>query len=184
MQEIDLLFSSDSSLLSGLPFAFISLSNNYVTSLSLRSAAPPSTLQLFKRFYKSHIDEIRTRLNDARELGKPSAEEWFKGLEMEGKERLDDVVRWEQWEAKGGLKKVNQPPHVKPISMTGHATVGIKIDVQKAGANPDRSIPMGGLRLPVKPIVEPDASAMRSLAPLPNIQPSLASKSDILCIAT
>lgn len=129
----------------------------------LRSATPPSTLQLSKRYYKVHIDEIRNRLNDARELGKPSAEEWFKGLEMEGKERCEDVARWEQWEAKGGLKKVNQPPHIKPTGVGGSAAIGIK---------PDSKI-----RLPPKPVVDSDGPVMvMPVAPM-NISTTLPCKS-------
>lgn len=164
----------------GLPFAFVSSSNNYVTSIALRSAAPPSTLQLSKRYYKIHIDEIRNRLNDARELGKPSAEEWFKGLEIEGKERLEDVVRWEQWEARGGLKKVNQPPHIKPTAMGGSAAIGIKPDSKKTGAHSDRSTPQG-LRLPPKPNVDSDGPVMVTPVALPNIPTSLTCKSTIFC---
>lgn len=129
----------------------------------LRSVAPPTTLQLSKRYYKVHIDEIRNRLNDARELGKPSAEEWFKGLEMEGKARREDVVRWEQWEAKGGLKKVNQPPQIKPIGVGGSAVMGMR---------PDSKI-----RLPPKPIVDSDGPSMITPLAPPNISTSVPCKS-------
>ena len=173
------MFSPDSSLLPGLPFAFVSSSNNYVTSIALRSAAPPPKLQLGKRYYKAHIDEIGNRLNEARELGKPSAEEWIKGLEMEGKERLDDVVRWEQWEAKGGLKKVNQPPHLKLTGMTGSAAVAVKPDNKKTGAHSNRSTPQG-LRLPMKPNMDSDGPAMLTPVPSANIPSSLTCKSNIL----
>lgn len=140
-----------------------------MTSILLRSAVapPPSTLQLVKRYYKVHIDEIRNRLNDARELGIPSAEEWFKGLEMEGKERREDVVRWEQWEAKGGLKKVNQPPQIKPIGLGGSAGIGIK--------------PEGRIRLPPKPIVDSDVPVMNTPVAPPNVSRSLPCKSTHIC---
>lgn len=154
-------------MLPGLPYAFVSASNNYITSIALRSAAPPSVLQIFKRYYKGHVDEIRHRLNAARELGKPSAEEWFKGLEMEGKERLDDVVRWEQWEAKGGLRKVNQP-HVKLTVATGSANIKIKSNNRKIRAQSDRLTPPG-LTLPVKPNGDADGPAI--FTPVPPTYP-------------
>ena len=118
-------------------------------------------------------------MNDARDLGRASAEEWFKGLEMEGKERLDDVVRWEQWEARGGLKKVNQPPHIKPAMMTGSATVGTKPDGKKIGVNATRSTSQRGLGLPVKPNVDSDGSLMRSLVPSMSVPTTLRCKLQI-----
>lgn len=90
-----------------------------MTCTNLRNATTPPTLQLAKHYYKPHLKEIRQRLADAKELGKPSAEEWFKGLEFEGKDRLNEVIRWEQWEARGGLKKVNPRPHLKAPATPG-----------------------------------------------------------------
>lgn len=137
-------------------------------------------MQLSKRYYRVHIDEIRNRLNHARELGKPSAEEWFKGLETDGKERLEDVVRWEQWEAKGGLKKVNQPPHIKPLGVGGSTASGIKPESKKNGAHSDRSTPQG-LRLPPKPIMDSDGPMMVNHVAPPNVSTSLPCKSTHVC---
>lgn len=96
---------------------------------------------------------------------------------MEGKDRLDDVVRWEQWEAKGGLKKVNQPPHIKPTGMTGSAAVAVKSENRRTGAHSDHSAPQG-LRLPVKPNVDSDGPAMLIPVPSANIPSSLTCKSN------
>lgn len=76
-------------------------------------------MQLAKYYYKPHIEEIKQRLNDARELGNASAEEWIKGLDGEGKERLQEAARWEQWEARGGLRKVNLRPQSKATAIPG-----------------------------------------------------------------
>ena len=83
--------------------------------MALRNAIPPADVQLTKHYYKFHVEEIRRQLQGAKELGSGSAEEWIKGLENEGQEKCNDAVRWEQWEAKGGLKKVN----VRQNSRTG-----------------------------------------------------------------
>ncbi|MCJ1388033.1 hypothetical protein MMC18_000877 [Xylographa bjoerkii] len=116
-KEVTLLFSSTfpSFLLQALPFAFISQSGHFVTSISLRNAIPPSDVQLTKFYYKFHVEAIKRQLEGAKELGSGSAEEWIKGLENEGQEKCNDATRWEQWEAKGGLKKVN----IRPNSKTG-----------------------------------------------------------------
>ena len=70
-------------------------------------------MRIDKRFYKPHVEKIKQELDAVRELGTASADEWSKGLADEGKERISDAMRWEQWEAKGGLKKVNARPQPK-----------------------------------------------------------------------
>ncbi|MCJ1378365.1 hypothetical protein MMC17_001463 [Xylographa soralifera] len=114
-KEVTLLFSSTfpSFLLQALPIAFISQSEHFVTSMTLRNAIPPSDVQLTKHYYKLHVEEIKRQLQCAKELGSGSAEEWIKGLENEGQEKCNDIARWEQWEVKGGLKKVNVRPNSK-----------------------------------------------------------------------
>lgn len=121
-----------SALLPALPFAFISISNHYITSSALRNSTPPPTLQLKKYFYKPHIEEIRQRLDHAKGLGSASAEEWVKGLDSEGKERLNEVTRWEQWEAKGGLRKVNLRPHPRAIIPPGSTATRLKANQIKS----------------------------------------------------
>ena len=110
---------------------------------------PP--LKMEKHYYKPHIEDIKGRLTEAKALGAPSVEEWMKGLPSEGKERLDDAVRWEQWEARGGLKRVNAKAPTKPstpaISRIGPAHHG------KPDAFPDRSTPQN-IPLPAKPSVD------------------------------
>ncbi|KAL8995786.1 MAG: hypothetical protein Q9169_004544 [Polycauliona sp. 2 TL-2023] len=113
--DIDLLLSSDfpSFLRLALPFALVSTSMNYIPKALVRDSTMPTSLELVKRFYKPHLQEMRRRLVDVRELGTASADEWSKGLGEEGLERTNDAQRWEQWEAKGGLKKVNKRPSLK-----------------------------------------------------------------------
>ena len=109
-QEVTLLFSSTfpSFLFPAMSYAFVSQSDQYVASIALRNVAPPPDLA--KHFYKPQVEEIKRRLNHVQDLGPGSAEEWMKGLDTEGKERASDATRWELWEAKGGLKKVNAKP--------------------------------------------------------------------------
>lgn len=90
---------------------------------------------MVKRYYKLHVRNIKQQLEEVRELGTASADEWSKGLAEEGKERIADAVRWEQWEAKGGLKKVNMRPQTK-------ATVPwtIKADTPNLPPKPQNSV--------------------------------------------
>ncbi len=98
-----------------------------------------------KHYYKPHIREIMRQFDDVKDLGPASAEEWIKGLDGEGKERLNDAIRWEQWEARGGLKKVNQRPHLKALATNGPTnavsnTVNTKGEMQSERSTP-QSLP-------------------------------------------
>ncbi|KAL8641648.1 MAG: hypothetical protein Q9228_001574 [Teloschistes exilis] len=126
VREVDLLLSSDcpSFLLPALPFAFVTSSLNYVPASLIREAkeALPAT-QIVKRFYKPHVQNIKKQLEEVRELGTASADEWTKGLAGEGREKVDDAIRWEKWESKGGLRKVNTRPQVKAIPASTTSSV-------------------------------------------------------------
>lgn len=127
-----MLFTPVSALLQALPFAFISPSNHYIPSTTLRSSIPPINLQLPKYYYKPHILEIQERLDRAREFGSASAEEWIKGLDSEVKERMNEVALWEQWEARGGLRKVNLRPHSRAIMPPRSLATKSKADKTKS----------------------------------------------------
>ena len=43
-------------------------------------------------------------MEEVRALGSAAAEEWCKGLEASGKEKVSDAARWEHWEASGAFK--------------------------------------------------------------------------------
>ncbi|KAL8669672.1 MAG: hypothetical protein Q9168_005746 [Polycauliona sp. 1 TL-2023] len=115
--DIDLLLSSDfpSFLRLALPFALVSTSMNYIPKALVRESTMPTSLELVKRFYKPHLQQMRRRLVEVRELGSASADEWSKGLAEEGLERTNDAQRWEQWEAAGGLRKINKRPSAKAV---------------------------------------------------------------------
>ena len=113
-QEIDLslFWECPFFLLQALPFAFTTEGNHVIGHNDLQNNAP-SSVQLSKRYYETHLADIKKRFEHAQELGTGSAEEWTKGLAQEGQQRIDDMIRWEQWEAKGGLRRVNAPPPLK-----------------------------------------------------------------------
>ena len=129
-------------LLSALPFAFITSTNHFVSNAALQGMAHLPPLKMEKHYYRPHIEDIKRRLSEARALGPEAAEEWSKGLSEEGKSRVDDAIRWETWEAKGGLKKVNSRPSPRTLSasetpngvVNGHTSKGEE-------SESDRSIP-------------------------------------------
>jgi hypothetical protein len=117
------MFSASSALMPGLPFAFFTPSLNFVASLTLRSTTPPPNLQLTKYYFQPQIDTLQRKLDDAKALSLAAAEEWYKGLEMSGKQVLADSARWEQWETSGGLLSLttqhNKPSLVTAVRRTG-----------------------------------------------------------------
>jgi hypothetical protein len=67
---------------------------------------------------------MKVKLDNVRELGAAAAEEWYNGLEADGKEKAANTARWEQWELVGGFQAItytmsqlrnsqrpNQEPH-------------------------------------------------------------------------
>ena len=49
---------------------------------------------------------MKSQFNHVKELGAAAAEEWFKGLEKDGKEKAANAARWEQWELSGGFQTI------------------------------------------------------------------------------
>lgn len=120
---MDLLFSSTvpSMLLPALSFAFFTQSMHLVLSTTLRTSSPPPGVQLTKYFSQKHLQGLKRKFDEVKLLGSATAEEWFKGLESNGKDKLVDAARWEQWEAAGGflsLKKalVNHHPVLQSVT--------------------------------------------------------------------
>lgn len=112
---MNLLFSSTmpSFLLPALSFIFLTPSLHVVPSIALRNSSIPSGVEMKKHYYKAQIELLKQQFEDVKVMGPATAEEWVKGLEQDGKDRMIDAARWEQWEAKGGLRKVNFRPASK-----------------------------------------------------------------------
>ena len=51
---------------------------------------------------------MQARLNEVKDLGVATAEEWFKGLEADGKEKAAISALWEQWESAGGFQAMSR----------------------------------------------------------------------------
>ena len=118
--------------------------NHFVSNAALQGMAHLPPLKMEKHYYKPHIEDIKKRLNEARSLGAASAEEWFKGLPTEGKARIDDATRWEQWEFKGGLKKINLRPPPKALVDGVASKSSVNGHLFKGEVHPDRSTPQLG----------------------------------------
>ena len=161
-------------LLPALPFAFISPGENIVTSHALKIANGPIEVQLTKLYWKPHIEEIKRQYRDVLELGSASAEEWVKGLESKGWERFNDVGRWEQWEAKGGLIKVNSRPSSKARSFALK-----KAPVTSSSANLKPTVPFAP-GIPTSSHVIPPGLPINEHASLAQSPPSMYMRSTTL----
>ena len=80
------------------------------------------------------------KFEDVKALGSASAEEWIKGLASQGQERLEDNIRWEQWESRGGLKKVNSRYQPKPGPLDAVSSAN-RTALVKDERNSERSTP-------------------------------------------
>ncbi|KAI9838695.1 MAG: hypothetical protein M1819_005009 [Sarea resinae] len=155
-------------VLPALPFALVTPSLHLIPSISLQNSTTPPTLQMTKLYYKPHIESIKNQLNEVKSLGPATAEEWMKGLEGNGKEKISDAARWERWEAKGGLKDIlstqtnacltessqlhNTTASLKTVEMTDlnlsarpspTSTGPSKIDPLEINNSANRSAPLG-----------------------------------------
>lgn len=131
---MDLLFSSTlpSVLVPALPFAFLTASLHYVSSVSLRGNQPPVGMVLTKHFLRSQVEELKSRFEEVKALGPAAAEEWMKGLDGNGKDKIADAARWEQWELAGGLRSLKSPHQAQSNGAKAHSTKPEAVDTGSA----------------------------------------------------
>ncbi|KAF2874754.1 hypothetical protein BDV95DRAFT_514579 [Massariosphaeria phaeospora] len=109
--DSSLLFSTASALRPGLPFAFVTHDQNYIPAYTLQAATTPAGVEIVKYYYKPHVEEITKELEHALSLGPAAAEEWSKGLDERGKERMKAAENWERWEVRYQWWSDHQEPH-------------------------------------------------------------------------
>lgn len=90
-------------------------------------------------YYRKHIDDLQSEHDDAKEFGDAAAEEWIKGLPLNGKQQMSDAARWERWEA---LHPPGTHPakilrdHFRPPVSTLPASVSEQSSIAAASATP------------------------------------------------
>ena len=113
---------------------------DFISSISLRGAQGTSNLSLTKFYFKPHIQAMKREFDEVKAMGSATAEEWVKGLETNGKEKLTDAARWEQWENSGGLKALRNSRHRQAEgysydSSLNHQIKGSSIDASSNSPN-------------------------------------------------
>ncbi|KAF2836453.1 hypothetical protein M501DRAFT_914464, partial [Patellaria atrata CBS 101060] len=124
-----------SSLLPALPYVFLTSDLHVVSSSTIQdSHTVPTNIIMVKRYYSKHVNDMERQLQDARELGPAAAEEWFKGLEIKGRETLNDAARWERWEDKGGVRQLfhfPQPRIERTVRDANEAKAARRRDIER-----------------------------------------------------
>lgn len=62
------------------------------------------------------------KLQEVRALGSAACEEWYKGLENTGRQRINDASRYERWELNGGLEALKRLKNREGIAQLGTRT--------------------------------------------------------------
>jgi hypothetical protein len=86
------------------------------------------------------VDDITQELHDALNLGPAAAEEWSKGLDAKGKERMKVADNWERWEAR------NQQERRRATSVASTLAPGSRKEPSKS---PTRQMPSPVIHTPV-----------------------------------
>lgn len=93
--------------MAALPFVFLTNELHVLPLATLQNGQPPPQIQITKNFFQPHIDDMKREFLDVQTMGSATAEEWLKGLDDRGKERRNDSMRWERWEASGGIARIH-----------------------------------------------------------------------------
>lgn len=91
--------------------------HHVVKSTAIELGQRPPDLQITKFFWSSDIEELKQEFTLVRNMGQGAAEEWLKGLEGRAADRRYDSLKWEKWEASGGIslmRKVLYPGYACP----------------------------------------------------------------------
>jgi len=105
--------------MAALPFIFLTNEMHVLSLTTLQIGPPPPTIQITKNFFQPQIEDIKREFLDVEAMGSATAEEWLKGLDDRGKERRNDSIRWERWEASGGVTRM----HITELQGSSNATV-------------------------------------------------------------
>ncbi|KAL1297639.1 hypothetical protein AAFC00_006196 [Neodothiora populina] len=110
LKDTAILQSAAAPLRAGLPHAFRTHDSHYIPATTLQAnPVGASRGAMFKVYFRKHVQELQGEYREAKEFGEAAAEEWVKGLPLNGKQQMADAARWERWEAL-------QPPGSHPAT--------------------------------------------------------------------
>lgn len=97
-------------------------------------------MEIGKYYYKKHVEEITQELNDALSLGSAAAEEWSKGLDAKGRERMKVADNWEKWDVR------DQQEQKRSAAILSSDAIRSRKEMSKS---PPRQIPSPVIHTPV-----------------------------------
>ena len=117
-----------------MPFAFITKSNEVVSSIALQNPRDvPLDLEIRKVYYTPHIEKIQYELDVARTIGSAVAEERFNAMKSRQEARMRGTQDWERWQS------VDSGRIYSPI-ITRPRTLAIAVRPSNASTIPNLSI--------------------------------------------
>ncbi|CAN9249685.1 unnamed protein product [Alternaria alternata] len=143
--DASLLFSASSALRPALPFALLTNDQHYVAAYALQSVTTPANVDIAKFYYKKHVEEITQEMNEAIGRGPTAAEEWSKGLDARGKERMKVAENWERWEVKNQWMEEHKDAKRAASAAPSHAATSHR----ELSKSPPRRTPSPIIHAPV-----------------------------------
>ncbi|KAF2009876.1 hypothetical protein BU24DRAFT_66396 [Aaosphaeria arxii CBS 175.79] len=143
--DSSLLFSTVSAARPALPFALVTSDQHYIPAYTLQAATTPANVEIVKYYFKEHVEELTSELEGALGLGPAAAEEWSKGLDSRGKERMRIAENWERWEVKYIWWKEHQEAR-RAVSNAPSSTIS---NQRQKTMSPARTAPSPILHAPV-----------------------------------
>ncbi|KAH9826703.1 F-box domain containing protein [Teratosphaeria destructans] len=105
IKDVDFMVITSVNLLRlGLPHAFRTPDLHFVPDIQRHlPGGIPQHSGISKVYYQPDVDAIAAEFEDVKGYGNGAAEEWRKGLDTKGRERMADASRWEKWESQIGF---------------------------------------------------------------------------------
>ncbi|KAF2769460.1 hypothetical protein EJ03DRAFT_327310 [Teratosphaeria nubilosa] len=104
IRDVDFMITSVNLLRLGLPHAFRTPDLHFVPDIQRHlPGAIPQHSGISKVYYQPDVDAIAAEFEYVKGYGNGAAEEWRKGLDTKGRERMADAARWEKWESQVGF---------------------------------------------------------------------------------
>ncbi|PNP58068.1 hypothetical protein THARTR1_02226 [Trichoderma harzianum] len=111
IKEVDFhLSTSKPSFISpGLPMVFLTPDMNVISPQEMRSVPVATTpIQVTKVYWPAQVERLQEEFEEVKRFGAAAVEEWKKGLDVRGIEKLHDASRWDRWLLSGGVRQMRR----------------------------------------------------------------------------
>ncbi|KAH6619876.1 hypothetical protein B0J18DRAFT_445923 [Chaetomium sp. MPI-SDFR-AT-0129] len=107
-KELDLQISPSipSIIIPALSFIFLTQERDVFSAAAVEQTPLPDGLSGTKLFLKADVENLQEEFSRVQEMGQGTISEWLKGLTSRGSDAQHQPVKWERWEASGGVSKM------------------------------------------------------------------------------